>query len=38
MKVMISQPMNGRNQQEIEKERQDIIEKFNKVCYILFGK
>lgn len=31
MKVMISQPMNGRNQEEINKERQDIIEKFNKM-------
>lgn len=31
MKVMISQPMNGRNQEEIKKERKDIIEKFNKI-------
>lgn len=31
MKVMISQPTNGRNQEEINKERQDIIEKFNKM-------
>lgn len=31
MKVMISQPMNGRKQEEINKERQDIIEKFNKM-------
>lgn len=31
MQVMISQPMNGRNQEEIKKERQDIIEKFNKM-------
>ena len=31
MKVMISQPMNGRNQEDINKERQDIIEKFNKM-------
>ena len=31
MKVMISQQMNGRNQEEIKKERQDIIEKFNKM-------
>ena len=31
MKVLISQPMNGRNQEEIKKERQDIIEKFNKM-------
>ena len=31
MKVMISQPMNGRNQEEIKKERQNIIEKFNKI-------
>ena len=31
MKVMISQPMNGRNEEEIKKERQDIIEKFNKM-------
>ena len=31
MKVMISQPMNGRSDEEIKKERQDIIEKFNKM-------
>lgn len=31
MKVMISQPINGRNEEEIKKERQDIIEKFNKM-------
>ena len=31
MKVMISQPLNGRYQEEIKKERQDIIEKFNKM-------
>ena len=31
MKVMISQPMNGRNKEEIKKERQEIIEKFNKM-------
>lgn len=31
MKVMISQPMNGRNQEDISKERQDIIENFNKM-------
>ena len=31
MKVMISQPMNGRTQEDINKERQDIIEKFNKM-------
>lgn len=31
MKVMISQPMNGRNEEEIKKERQEIIEKFNKM-------
>ena len=31
MKVMISQPMNGRSEEEIKKERQDIIEKFNKM-------
>ena len=31
MKVMISQPINGRNQEDINKERQDIIEKFNKM-------
>lgn len=28
MKVMISQPMNGRNEEEIKKERQEIIQKF----------
>ena len=31
MKVMISQPMNGRSEEEIKKERQNIIEKFNKM-------
>ena len=31
MKVMISQPMNGRNQEEIKKERQMIVDKFNKM-------
>lgn len=31
MKVMISQPMNGRCEEEIKKERQEIIEKFNKM-------
>lgn len=31
MKVMISQPMNGRNEEEIKKERQEIIQKFNKM-------
>ena len=31
MKVMISQPMNGRNEEEIKKERQMIVDKFNKM-------
>ena len=31
MKVMISQPMNGRSEVEIERERKEIIEKFNKI-------
>ena len=31
MKVMISQPMNGRSEVEIERERNEIIEKFNKM-------
>ncbi len=31
MKVMISQPMNGRCEEEVKKERQNIIEKFNKM-------
>ena len=31
MKVMISQPMNGRSEKEIKEERQNIIEKFNKM-------
>ena len=31
MKVMISQPMKGRSEEEIKKERQNIIEKFNKM-------
>lgn len=31
MKVMISQPMRGRKEEDIKKEREDIIEKFNKL-------
>lgn len=31
MKVMISQPMNGRKNIEIKQERQEIIEKFKKM-------
>lgn len=31
MKIMISQPMNGRNEEEIKRERKEIIEKFNKM-------
>lgn len=31
MKVMISQPMNGRSEEEIQRERNEIIEKFNKM-------
>lgn len=31
MKVMISQPMNGRMQEQIEKERSEIIDKFKKM-------
>ena len=31
MKVMISQPMNGRNEEEIKKERQEIIQRLNKM-------
>lgn len=31
MKVMISQPMNGRSEEEIKKEREEIIKKFNKM-------
>ena len=31
MKVMLSQPMNGRSEEEIKKERKEIIEKFNKM-------
>lgn len=31
MKVMISQPMNGRNEEEVKKERQEIVQKFNKM-------
>lgn len=31
MKVMISQPMNGRTQEQIEKERNEIIDKFKKM-------
>ncbi len=31
MKVMISQPMNGRNEEEIKKERQEIVQRLNKM-------
>ena len=31
MKVMISQPMNGRSEEEIQRERKEIIGKFNKM-------
>ena len=31
MKVMISQPMNGRNPVEVMKERKELINKFNKM-------
>ena len=31
MKVMISQPMNGRTEEQIKKERQEIVDKFNKM-------
>lgn len=31
MKVMISQPMNGRSEEEIKKERQEIIGKFDRM-------
>lgn len=31
MKIMISQPMRGRSEEEIKKERETIIEKFNKL-------
>ena len=31
MKVMISQPMNGRPEEEIEAERERIVDKFNKM-------
>lgn len=31
MKVMISQPMNGRSEEEIKKEREEIIERFKKM-------
>lgn len=31
MKVMISQPMNGRSEEEIQRERKEIIEKFSKM-------
>lgn len=31
MKVMLSQPMGGRSEEEIKKERKEIIEKFNKM-------
>lgn len=31
MKVMISQPMKGKMEEQIKKEREEIIEKFNKL-------
>lgn len=31
MKVMISQPMNGKTEEQIKKEREEIIEKFSKL-------
>lgn len=31
MKVMLSQPMGGRSEEEIKRERKEIIEKFNKM-------
>ena len=31
MKVMISQPMNGRTEEQIKEEREEIIDKFNKM-------
>lgn len=31
MRVMISQPMNGRSEEEIKKERQEIIGKFDRM-------
>lgn len=31
MKVMLSQPMGGRSEEEIQRERKEIIEKFNKM-------
>lgn len=31
MKVMISQPMNSRTEEQIKEERQKIIDKFNKM-------
>ena len=31
MKVMISQPMNGRTEEQISAERKKIIERFNKM-------
>ena len=31
MKVMISQPMNGKAEQQIREERENIVDKFNKM-------
>lgn len=31
MKVMISQPMRGKTEEQIRKEREEVIEKFNKL-------
>ena len=31
MKVMVSQPMNGRTEEQIKEERQEIVDKFNKM-------
>lgn len=32
MKIMISQPMNGKKEEQIRKERANIIDKLERLC------
>lgn len=33
MKIMISQPMNGKTEEQIRRERQEIVEKLERLCW-----
>lgn len=33
MKIMISQPMNGKTEEQIRKEREEIVSKLEKMCW-----